>query len=260
MTQGDLRSLLHKLPYQGPGYRRPKGPDGGGSPPHDPGPKAPSYPSPHGPMAEDRISGRESGHRPPPSQPPPPPSPPPRPPVSSFRPPVSHGQWRPPPGPPPKPVDPGLGHGGSHRRQKPPPQGAYRRVPTPAEPGVRPGPSIPAARAPSALSYSSGDSFPEEEDLIRRESRLHDQEVKLREREVQLREQEARLRVEVDPRLRGDREDQMRVREEAGQNHEPRNACVVARRLAVCFRKGYVVRRTFCAWNDEERFQKESSR
>lgn len=43
-------------------------------------------------------------------------------------------------------------------------------------------------------------------------------------------------------------------------NHEPRNACVVARRLAVCFRKGYVVRRTFCAWNDEERCQKESSR
>lgn len=218
MTQGDLRSLLHKLPYQGPGYRRPKGPDGGGPPPHDPGPGPPSYPSPHGPMAEGRMSGHESGRRPSPSQPLPPPSPPPRPPVSSFRPPVGSSQWRPHPGPPPPiPVNLEREHWGHHTRPKHPPQGHYRRVPPPAGSGVHPGPSISVAHAPSALSYSSGDSSPEEEDLRRRESRLHDQEVRLREREVQLREQEARLRVEVDPRPRRDRAEQVRVRAEADQ-------------------------------------------
>ncbi|KAG6356156.1 hypothetical protein INS49_015543 [Diaporthe citri] len=167
-------------------------------------------------MAEGRMSGHESGHRPKPSQPLPPPSPPPRPPVSSFRPPVSYSHWRPPPGPPPIPVDPEHGHWGRHPRPKPPPQGPYRRVPPPAKSDVRPGPSVPVARAPSARSYSSGDSFPEEEVLRRRESQLHDREVKLREREVQLREQEARLRVGVDPRLRGDHAEQVLVREEQG--------------------------------------------
>lgn len=214
MTQGDLRSLLHKLPYQGPGYRRPKGPDGGGPPPDEPGPKPPSYPSPHGPMAEGRMSGHESGHRPSPSQPLPPPSPPPRPPVSSFRPPVGSGQWRPYPG---VPVNLEREYGARHPRPEHPPQGPYHRVPAPAESGVHPGPSIYVAHASSARSYSSGDSSPEEVDIRRRESRLHDREVRLRERESQLREQEARLRVEVDPRLRGDRAEQVRVREEAGQ-------------------------------------------
>lgn len=108
--------------------------------------------------------------------------------------------------------------GGRYPRPKPPQQGHYRSVPPPAEYGADPGPSIPVARGPSALSYSSGDSFSEEEvDLRRRESRLHDREVSLLEREKQLREQEARLRVEMDVRPRADRSEQMRVQEEVAR-------------------------------------------
>lgn len=225
MTQGDLRSLLHKLPYQGPGYRRPKGPDGGSPPPHDPGPGPgpPSSPSPHGPIAEGRVSGHKPGPRPSSSQPLPPPSPPPRPPVNTFRSPVSFSQWRSPPGPPPGPVDPIWLRQGRHPRPKPPIHPPYHIVPPPAESGVRPGPSISVPRAASVHSYTSGDSFSEEKEILRRrELRLHDQEARMREREMQVREQEARLRIEIDPRLRGDRAEQVRVQEEAG----PRRAQV----------------------------------
>lgn len=43
-------------------------------------------------------------------------------------------------------------------------------------------------------------------------------------------------------------------------SREPRNRYVVAKRLAVCFRKGYVVRTLGgWAWNDKGRCRKESS-
>lgn len=227
MTQGDLRSLLHKLPYQGPGYRRPKGAGGGGSPPPpDPGPGPSSYLNPEGSMDEGRMSGHKPENRPSSSHPLPPPSPPPRPPVSTFRPPVSYSHWRPPPGQPPLHVDPEWQYRGRHPRPKPPRQGHYSYMPPPAESGVYQGPSITRVRVPSAVvSYSSGNSFSEEEeDLRRRESRLHDQEVRMREREreVQLREQEARLRVEIEPRLRGDRAEQMRAEEQVHRSEQAR--------------------------------------
>lgn len=112
-------------------------------------------------------------------------------------------------------MDPERLYQGHYRRSKPSIYVPYTSVPPPAEYGVRPGPSNPVPRAASVHSYASGDSFSEEDEILRRrELRLHDQEARLREREMQVREQEARLRIEIDPRLRGDRAGQVRVVQE----------------------------------------------
>lgn len=146
-------------------------------------------------------------------------------------------------------MDPERLYQGHYRRSKPSIYVPYTSVPPPAEYGVRPGPSNPVPRAASVHSYASGDSFSEEDEILRRrELRLHDQEARLREREMQVREQEARLRIEIEPRLRGDRAEQVRAQEEVG----PRRAQVQiprseeARRVHVLpeglYREGHVRR------------------
>lgn len=212
-SQDDLRNFLHKLPYQGSGYRRPKGPDDD-SPPHDPGPKPPG-PHMYTKPIEIRMSGHGYGHGPSSSQPPRPPSPPGRPPVTTHRLPVRnspYGEYG------------AYGDYGEYGDEVPPPMphmeyGEEYRVPPfrrrrPAAAFVvPPRPSVPIVRVSSGPSHASGDYFSDEEVDRQRE-------VDLRERQ-RLREQQAR-RHEQELRVRENRPVEVRVQEDIGRHRAER--------------------------------------